>query len=41
VREVFEIDLPRPRRINDPALAALAARVTESLASHLTKGAVE
>ena len=41
VREVFEISLPRPRRINDPALAALAARVTESLASHLVKGSVE
>ncbi|MFM9000022.1 MAG: ABC transporter ATP-binding protein [Opitutia bacterium] len=41
VREVFEIDLPRPRRINDPALAALAARVTESLSSHLKGGHVE
>jgi NitT/TauT family transport system ATP-binding protein len=41
VREVFEIDLPRPRRINDPALAALAARVTESLASHLKSGSAE
>ncbi|MGA0133400.1 MAG: ABC transporter ATP-binding protein [Opitutales bacterium] len=41
VREVFEVDLPRPRRINDPALAEVAARITESLSSHLAGGSVE
>jgi NitT/TauT family transport system ATP-binding protein len=35
VRQVFDINLPRPRRINDPALANLAAEVTAALAAHL------
>ncbi|HAZ65141.1 MAG TPA: nitrate/sulfonate/bicarbonate ABC transporter ATP-binding protein [Opitutae bacterium] len=35
VRQVFDINLPRPRRINDPALANLAAEVTAALATHL------
>lgn len=35
VREIFEINLPRPRRINDPGLANLAADVTASLSAHL------
>ena len=38
IREVFEINLPRPRRINDPELASLAAKVTDALSSHLTGG---
>lgn len=35
VRQVFKIDLPRPRRINDPALASLAADITTALSAHL------
>jgi NitT/TauT family transport system ATP-binding protein len=38
IREVFEINLPRPRRINDPELASLAAKVTAALSSHLNEG---
>ena len=38
VRQVFDIDLPRPRRINDPALAKLAGEVTAALAAHLATG---
>jgi NitT/TauT family transport system ATP-binding protein len=38
IREVFEINLPRPRRINDPELASLAAKVTTALSSHLNEG---
>ena len=38
IREVFEINLPRPRRINDPELASLAAKVTDALSSHLKEG---
>ncbi|MFZ9202008.1 MAG: ABC transporter ATP-binding protein [Opitutales bacterium] len=38
VRQVFDINLPRPRRINDPALANLAAEVTAALAAHLASG---
>ena len=35
VRQVFDIRLPRPRRINDAGLANLAAEVTAALATHL------
>jgi len=37
VQQVFDVNLPRPRRMNDPALAALASEVTEALSSHLAK----
>jgi NitT/TauT family transport system ATP-binding protein len=37
VRQVFNIDLPRPRRINDPALATLAADITNALSAHLAE----
>ena len=36
VQQVFDVNLPRPRRMNDPALATLAAEVTAALASHLS-----
>ncbi|NBV78463.1 MAG: ABC transporter ATP-binding protein [Verrucomicrobia bacterium] len=36
VQQVFDVNLPRPRRMNDPALANLAAEVTTALSSHLT-----
>ena len=36
VQQVFDVNLPRPRRMNDPALASLASEVTAALASHLT-----
>jgi NitT/TauT family transport system ATP-binding protein len=35
VQQVFDVNLPRPRRMNDPALATLASEVTAALASHL------
>jgi len=35
IRQVFDIRLPRPRRINHPDLAALAAEVTSALSAHL------
>jgi len=34
---VFDIQLPRPRRMNDPALATLAAEVTAELSIHLSQ----
>ncbi len=34
VQQVFDVKLPRPRRMNDPALANLAAEVTAALSSH-------
>ena len=37
VQQVFDVDLPRPRRLNDPALANLASEVTEALTSHPAK----
>ena len=37
VQQVFDVDLPRPRRMNDSALAALASEVTAALSSHLAK----
>ena len=36
VQQVFDVNLPRPRRMNDPALASLASEVTAALASHLS-----
>jgi len=35
IRQVFDIRLPRPRRINHPDLAELAGEVTAALTSHL------
>ena len=37
VQRVFDIQLPRPRRMNDPALATLAAEVTAELSIHLSQ----
>ena len=37
VQQVFDVGLPRPRRLNDPSLANLAAEVTEALTSHPAK----
>ena len=37
VQQVFDVNLPRPRRMNDPALANLASEVTAALSSHLAK----
>jgi len=36
IREEFAIDLPRPRNINDTALAARSATITAALKQHLT-----
>jgi NitT/TauT family transport system ATP-binding protein len=38
IGEVFPVDLPRPRDINDPRLAKLAADITRALKSHNGKG---
>ena len=35
VQEQFEVDLPRPRNINDVALAEYASRITRALKRHL------
>ncbi len=35
IREVFTVDLPRPRDINDPRLAELTSRITARLKQHL------
>jgi NitT/TauT family transport system ATP-binding protein len=35
IRQIFDISLPRPRRINNPDLAELAAEVTSALTAHL------
>ncbi len=40
VREIFEVDLPRPRDINDPKLATLTARITATLKEHLKESEV-
>lgn len=34
IREEFKVDLPRPRDINDPALAGLAGEITKALKGH-------
>jgi len=39
VREEFQIALPRPRDINDPALAAIAQRITLALKGYLLRQA--
>ena len=36
VQQVFDVNLPRPRRMNDPALAVLSAEVTNALSSRIT-----
>jgi NitT/TauT family transport system ATP-binding protein len=38
ISEVFPVDLPRPRDINDPRLASIAAAVTRSLKAHNGRG---
>ena len=37
VQQVFDVNLPRPRRMNDPALAALASEVTAALSTRLAQ----
>ena len=37
VQQVFDVNLPRPRRMNDPALAALASEVTTALSSRIAQ----
>ncbi len=37
VQRIFDINLPRPRRMNAPALATLAAEVTTELSAHLAE----
>jgi NitT/TauT family transport system ATP-binding protein len=37
VQQVFDVKLPRPRRLNDPALANLAAEVTTALSTRLAQ----
>ncbi len=34
IREVFEVNLPRPRDINDPKLAEITTRIRDALKSH-------
>jgi NitT/TauT family transport system ATP-binding protein len=41
IREQFEVDLPRPRDINDPALAGLAGEITRALKGHTHAQAAE
>ena len=41
IREEFKVDLPRPRDINDPALAGLAGEITRALKGHTNKNAEE
>ena len=41
VREEFKINLPRPRDLNSPELAAIAQRIMVTLKSHLLKEAAE
>lgn len=35
IRDIFEVNLPRPRDINDPKLAELTLRITSKLKEHL------
>ena len=37
VQQVFDVNLPRPRRMNDPALANLASEVTAALSARLAR----
>ncbi len=41
IREEFKVDLPRPRDINDPALAGLAGEITKALKGHSSNHAAE
>lgn len=41
IREQFVVDLPRPRDINDPALAGLAGEITRALKGHTSHQAAE
>ncbi len=41
IREEFKVDLPRPRDINDPALAGLAGEITRALKGHTSHQVAE
>ena len=41
IREQFKIDLPRPRDINSPSLAASATEITKALKAHLSGAVAE
>jgi NitT/TauT family transport system ATP-binding protein len=41
IREEFQVDLPRPRDINDPALAGLAGEITKALKGHTSQHVAE
>ena len=41
IREEFIVNLPRPRDINDPALAEMAGEITKALKGHTSKPAEE
>ncbi len=41
IREEFTVDLPRPRDINDPALAGRAGEITKALKGHTSNHAAE
>ena len=41
IREQFQVDLPRPRDINDPDLAGLAGEITRALKGHTTTPVAE
>jgi NitT/TauT family transport system ATP-binding protein len=41
IREQFEINLPRPREINDPALAGQAGEITRALKGHTSPQVAE
>jgi NitT/TauT family transport system ATP-binding protein len=41
IREQFTVDLPRPRDINDPALAGLAGEITRALKGHTSSASAE
>jgi NitT/TauT family transport system ATP-binding protein len=41
IREQFVVDLPRPRDINDPALAGLAGEITRALKGHASAQTAE
>lgn len=41
IREEFKVDLPRPRDINDPALAGLAGEITRALKGHTSQQVAE
>jgi NitT/TauT family transport system ATP-binding protein len=41
IREVFDIDLPRPRDLNTAELARYASRITTALKAHAQNGVPE